>query len=166
MIRRRKFDDRFISLRLARLYFITLQDYQFRRLFRISSKKDGNLENNYCLMLECRLISIFYRTNFMSNIFEIIKFVKFGLVLFDFKKFKYVNNVINKFSFITCAIELVKKLKKQLYIRVKSQSILFNTPKFLFISYTFFYAYLRKLPIKKDFVYPFRLDIQRITGYN
>jgi hypothetical protein len=50
--RRRKFNKRFLSLRVARLYFITLKDYQFRSLFRRASKCDGNLESNYCLLLD------------------------------------------------------------------------------------------------------------------
>lgn len=32
---------RFISIRITRLYFLTFQDYQFRRLFKRASKMDG-----------------------------------------------------------------------------------------------------------------------------
>lgn len=39
--RRRKFNWRFVSIRLTRLYFLTFQDYQFRKLFRRASKMDG-----------------------------------------------------------------------------------------------------------------------------
>lgn len=164
--KRRKFNKRFLSLRIARLYFLTLKDYQFRSLFRRASKLDGNLESNYCLLLECRVMAIFYRTNFLHNIFEILQFIKAGHVYIDYKKATYVNNTISNTSRITCSKESIDRLRLLLKRRLDSQIILFNTPKFLFISYFFFFAYLCRLPIKKDFVYPFSLDIQRITGYN
>jgi len=123
------------------------------------------MENNYCLLLECRLIAIIYRTNFMSNIFEIIKFIRYGYIFFDFKKLIHVNSTFKKLSFITCFRPLVKRLKTNLLLRLKTESVMFNTPKFLYISYYFYYVYLRQLPLRKHFVYPFRLDIQRITGY-
>lgn len=45
--RKRKWSLRFISIRLARLYFLTFQDYQFRKLFRKAAKLEGNFEKNY-----------------------------------------------------------------------------------------------------------------------
>lgn len=45
--RKRKWRLRFISIRLARLYFLTFQDYQFRKLFRKAAKLDGDFEKNY-----------------------------------------------------------------------------------------------------------------------
>lgn len=164
--KRRKFNKRFLSLRIARLYFLTLKDYQFRSLFKRASKLDGNLESNYCLLLECRILAIFYRTNFMHNIFEILQFIKAGHVYIDYKKATYVNDSIKNTSRITCSKETIYRLRLLLKRRLDSEIILFNTPKFLFISYYFFFAYLCALPVKKDFVYPFSLDIQRITGYN
>lgn len=164
--KRRKFNKRFLSLRIARLYFLTLKDYQFRSLFKRASKLNGNLESNYCLLLECRIMAIFYRTNFLHNIFEILQYIKSGNVYINYKKETYINNNISNTSRITCSKNTIYRLRLLLKRRLDSQIILFNTPKFLFISYYFFFAYICKLPLKKDFVYPFSLDIQRITGYN
>ena len=164
--RRKRFDKRFLSLRLARLYFLTIKDRQFRSLFKRASKLDGNLESNYCLLLECRIMAIFYRTNFMHNIFQIINFVKKGNVYINFKKVKNINGTININSFITCSVNLIPRLQYNLITRLKDGLVLFYTPHFMFVSYYFFFAYLFKKPKKKDFVYPFSLDIQRITGYN
>jgi ribosomal protein S4 len=164
--RRRKFNKRFLSLRIARLYFLTLKDYQFRSLFRRASKLDGNLESNYCLLLECRVMAILYRTNFLWNIFEILQFIKAGYLFIDSKKAIHVNSQITNSSRINCSNKAIPRLRHFLIKRLENQIILFNTPKFLFVSYYFFFAYICKLPTKKDFVYPFSLDIQRITGYN
>jgi len=164
--KKRRFDKRFLSLRLARLYFLSIKDNQFRYLFKKAVKLDGNLESNYCLLLECRIVAIFYRTNFMYNIFEIINFVRNGNVYIDFKKRKNINGFIKNNSFITCSFKSIGKLQYNLLKRLKNKMILFYTPRFMFISYYFFFAFLYKKPTKKDFVYPFSLDIQRITGYN
>jgi len=39
--KKKKFNWRFVSIRLTRLYFLTFQDYQFRRLFKKAMKLDG-----------------------------------------------------------------------------------------------------------------------------
>jgi hypothetical protein len=52
-----------------------------------------------------------------------------------------------------------------LYKRLSLKSILFNTPRFLFISFRFWTVFLLKKPKKKDLVYPISIDIQRISGY-
>ena len=51
--KRKYFKKRFLSIRLTRLYFLTFQDYQFRKLFKRATKLDGNMETNYCHLLEC-----------------------------------------------------------------------------------------------------------------
>jgi hypothetical protein len=56
---------RFISLRVVKLFYLTLTYKQFKRLARIASKKDGLFEKQFCLLLEGRLISFLYRTLFL-----------------------------------------------------------------------------------------------------
>jgi len=111
-------------------------------------------------------MAIFYRTNFLSNIFEIIQFIKDGNVLINWIISTNLNSSVSISSFITCYRYTFKRLHLLLLRCLKDDIILFNTPKFLFISYYFLFAIIIKPPIKKDFVYPFALDIQRITGYN
>jgi hypothetical protein len=165
--KRRKISQRFLTLRLARLFFLTLKDYQFRALFKKASKLDGNLEHNYCLLLECRLISLFYRTNFMSNFFEIIQFVRRKNVLIDGRyTFTHLNASVPIYSFLSFSPKYKKRVKKSLRQRLLAKAILFNTPKFLFVSYLFFFACLSKMPCKQDLVYPVGVDLYRLTGYN
>jgi hypothetical protein len=49
--------------------------------------------------------------------------------------------------------------------RIKMQILLFPTPKFIYSSYKFFFFYILRYPTRKDLVYPFAIDLQRITGY-
>lgn len=50
--RKKKYNKRWLSIRLTRLYFLTLHDYQFRKLFTRARKITGDLESNYCYLLE------------------------------------------------------------------------------------------------------------------
>jgi hypothetical protein len=43
--------------------------------------------------------------------------------------------------------------------------LLFNFPRYLFISWKHWYLYILKKPKKRDIVYPISIDVQRITGY-
>jgi hypothetical protein len=38
---KKKFNERYTSVRITKLYFLTFQHYQFRKLFRRASKMDG-----------------------------------------------------------------------------------------------------------------------------
>jgi len=165
--RRRKLSLRFLSLRLAKLYFLTLKDYQFRVLFKRASKLDGNLENNYCLLLEGRILSLFYRTNFMSNFFEIIQFIRQKNILIDGKKTSiHLNYSVPLYSLISFNSKFRFRIKRNLFKRLKNRLVLFNTPRFLFVSYFFFFGCLCKMPSYKDLVYPIGIDLYRLSGYN
>lgn len=165
MRKKKKYNKRWVSIRLTRLYFLTLQNYQFRQFFYKARKLSGDLESNYCFLLECRLLPLFYRTNFLSDLFLIIGFIKHKHVFVNFKALSYVNARVNIGSLITFR----KNKRKLVYLifrkKVYLKAILFNTPKFLFMSYRFFFGFLLKNPVKRDLVYPISIDIQRISGY-
>jgi ribosomal protein S4 len=163
--RKKKYNKRWLSIRFTRLYFLTLQDHQFRQLFKKAQKLTGNLNTNYCYLLEGRLLPIFYRTNFLASLFVIINFIKNKNVLINFKKITYVNTLINIGSFITFRKKLKRYMFSFLYKRILVKAILFNRPRYLFISYKYAFAYIFKKLKKKDLVYPISLDIQRISGY-
>lgn len=123
------------------------------------------MEINYCHFLECRLLAVIYRLNFINSPFEIIRFIRDGNVFLDFKKVSYVNFPIPIGKFITINKLLESRIKSFLKRRLRFKAVLFNIPRFLFVSYKFMFAYLYKYPSKKDLIYPIPIDIQRITGY-
>lgn len=161
----KKWNKRWLSIRLCRLYFLTLQDHQFRNMFKLSSKLTGNLERNYCYLLECRTITIIYRTNFLANIFNCMMFVKRKRLFINDKPLSYINAVIPVYSLIKPADIWIPWIKYHLYKRLILKSVLFNSPRYLFISFKFWTVYLIKKPKKLDLVYPIAIDIQRISGY-
>ena len=150
---------------MTRLYFLTLQDYQFRKLFLRAQKLNGNLITNYCHLLEGRILPVFYRTNFLADLFVVFRFIQHKHVSVNFKKLSYVNAIVNIGSFITFRKRLQKYMFSYFIKRVYNYAVLFNKPRYLFVSYRLAFAFMFKKPKKKDFVYPVALDIQRVTGF-
>lgn len=161
----KRWNKRWLSIRLCRLYFLTLQDHQFRNMFKKASKLSGNLGSNYCYLLECRTITLLYRTNFLVNIFNCISFVKRKKLYINNSPISFVNATIPVGSLITPHKIWVSWMRYHLYKRLTLRSILYNTPRFLFISFRFLMVFLLKKPLRKDLVYPIAIDIQRISGY-
>jgi len=131
----------------------------------IAAEKDGLFQANYCLLLEGRLTSIVYRVNFLFSMFEIIAFVRNNNVLINNVLVNYVNYVTTVGDFFTFFPASHIKIRANLLKRLKTQTILFNTPRYLFVSYKLFFAFMMKHPMDKDLVYPIQLDIYRATAY-
>lgn len=163
--RKKKFKLRWLSLRLTRLFFLTLKDHQFRQLFKKASKMTGNLGTNYCHLLECRLIQLSYRTNYTLDVFHSINLVKAGFFWINFKSINFLNAVVPVTAFITVEKRARGMIRHILNRKLELKLFLFNTPRFLFISFRLWFAILTKKPKKQDLVYPISIDIQRITGY-
>lgn len=161
----KRWNKRWLSIRLCRLYFLTLQDHQFRNMFRSAGKLTGDLGTNYCHLLECRTITMIYRTNFLANIFNCIMFVKRKRLFINDVPLNFINAVIPVSSVIKPARVWFPWIRYHFYKRLTLKSILFNTPRFLFISFKFWTVFLLKKPKRKDLVYPISIDIQRISGY-
>lgn len=83
----------------------------------------------------------------------------------EFKNVRFVNFPVPIGKFVTINKSLEPRIKSFLKRRLRFRAVLFNTPRFLFVSYKFMFAYLYKYPSKKDLIYPIPIDIQRITGY-
>jgi len=162
---KKKFKYRFISLRLVRLFFLTLQYYQFRYMARVAGRMDGLFQENYCRLLEGRMISFLYRSNFLYNMFEIIAFVKLGNMHIN----NYVVSRVNYWFNVGDMVSLNKlhrgRLRNILLRRLILHSCLFNTPRYMYVSYKLMLAFMEKAPREKDLIYPIKIDIFRATTY-
>jgi len=116
--------------------------------------------------LECRLLSIIYRFNYTHNIFWLLRFVKAANNVFiDYKPVNFVNSIVPLGKLILINKKWFNLFDWNLKLRLKRRSLFFNRPKYIFISYKCHFGYLMRYPQKKDIIYPFNLDVQRITGY-
>jgi ribosomal protein S4 len=162
---RKNFKARFLSLRLVKLFFLTLTYRQFRRMAYLAAEKDGLFQANFCSLLEGRLVSVIYRTNFLYSMFEIISFVKDSNVFVNNILINYVNFVVRVGDFITFNEKHRSRFKANFFKRFKTQTILFNTPRYMFVCYKLFFAFMERAPMDNDLVYPIKLDIYRATAY-
>lgn len=164
-IKRRKYNKRWLSIRITRIYYLTIKDHQFRELFKKALKLDGNLDENYCHLLEGRLLYIFYRTNFMTDIISLMDFIREKNIYLDNILINFCERIVRVGEFITFRKKLKNKITKILTKRVLIRAISFNKPRFMFISYYFWFAYLLRKPKLKELVFPIAVDISRIRGY-
>ena len=146
----KKWKKRWLSIRLTRLYFLTLKDNQFRQMFSQAGKLTGDLVKNYNYLLECRTITLLYRTNFLVNIFNCIRFVKRRRLLVNNIPLSYINATIPIGSTIIPHIRWIDWMRYHLYKRLTLKSILYNTPRFLFISFRFWVVFLLKKPMSNE----------------
>jgi len=75
----KKLNKKFISLRLTKLFFITLSYKQFRRLGLKAKSNDGFFEQNYLILLEGRILSIIYRSAFMAIFFKLCNLLEMDI---------------------------------------------------------------------------------------
>jgi len=132
----------------------------------LARKRDGLFEMNYIHLIECRITSIVYRTSFYKTPFEILSVVKDGNISMNRKFIFYNNYIVNLFTLIGFRPSHKKRLYSNLLSRVKKRRILFNTPKFMYISYRLLLAYIKRIPNYNELIYPSSVDIFRVIGYN
>jgi len=164
-IKKNKLKHRFVSLRLLKLFYINITYRQFRNLAFKMRRKAGNFEENYLMTLECRLLSVLYRTSLIPNPFQCIQLIRQGYVLINLKNVWNINSKID----INCLLNFVPMFKKYIYInlikRLLKKRTLFNPPTYMFVSYVFLFSYMNRPPRRKDLIYPISLDIYRASGY-
>lgn len=157
--------SRFVTLRLVKLFYLTLKYRQFRCLAILAARMDGFFQTNFCLLLEGRLASTMYRTNLMISMFEIIDFVKRGNILIN----KCLTNLVN-FNMcigdvLTFLVDFGSKFKVNFKRRFRIKGFVFNNPRYMFVNYKLFFAFIERLPFNNDLLFPIKLDIYRATGY-
>jgi len=162
---KKKFKARFLTLRLVKLFFCTLKYNQFRRMAYRAAEQDGLFQSNFCSLLEGRLVSMLYRTNFIYSMFEAIAFVKSGNVFVNNVLINYVNYIVKVGDCLTFWEDFFSKFKYNFIKRFVTKTILFNTPRYMYVNYKLFFAFMEKLPQDRDLVYPIKLDIYRATAY-
>ena len=136
---------RFISLRLVKLFYLTLRYHQFRAYAIKASRSDGFFKFNYCFLLEGRLISLLYRSNFIISMFEIVEYVKRGKILINGFISNYVNKNLNIGDIVSFHNIDFLKLRSDFLKRLRMLGFIFNTPRYLFISYKLFFIFMEKI---------------------
>jgi hypothetical protein len=74
--KKRRLNRQFRSLRIVRLFYIMFTYKQLKKIIKKAKKKDGLFEQNYLLYMENKLPSFIYRSSFIPNMFDSLKFIK------------------------------------------------------------------------------------------
>lgn len=78
--RYKRWNFRFVTLRLVKFFYSILSYKHFRLMSRLAKKKVGLYEQNYLFFLEGRLINYLYRTGVFDTIFKSFFFIRSGFV--------------------------------------------------------------------------------------
>ena len=163
--RKKYLPERFISIRLVKAYYIILDYRNFRRMARVAARQDGNYENNYCFLLECRLFPFVYRTNFLINHFYIMKFVRDSNVFINYQTANNLNTLVHVGDFVNFFKSQHRKIRFNLLKRLRFGRFLFNTPRYLYVNYKLLFCILLRKPSERDLAFPIKMNIYRATGY-
>lgn len=164
--KRKRFRKEFFDLRLHVLFYVTLEHKQFFRMRRSAAKKDGYFQYNFFHLLEGRVVSIVYRSNFFSDMFDSIKHVREGFVWVNKRINTYVNSVISVGDLYGIFPSYVSRQRFIIARRLLSGAVVFTAPRFLHVNYNLLFAMFLSKPSMNDLVFPFRFNISRIQGYS
>lgn len=98
---RRPLKERFVSLRLVKLYYLRYSYRQFRTLARSMRRRQGAFEENFLLALESRAAPLLYRMTLLANPFHCLAFVRQGHMLLAFKTLNQPNRIIPLHQLLT-----------------------------------------------------------------
>jgi len=164
--KKRKFVKQILTISLIQLFYLVLRQDHFRKIAIKAKKKDGFYERNYIWLLEGRIVSVIYRLNFISNMFESIIFVKLGLIYINKTRIFHINYLVPLMMFIRFHPLIKGTIFWILFKRIRRRAILNCKPTYIYLSYFFLTFFFKRLPHTKEIINPFNLDIYRAAGFN
>lgn len=152
------------QIRLIKLFFLTLTLKQYRNLVIKARKLSADIVSNACSLLDRRLISFIYRANFYYSMFDIFDRVKNGSFSVNGRVIRYVNYLVDIGSIVRLKRVSIPIAISRIKIRIRNKSMFFHNPKFMYINYLFFFAFLERSPVLTNLVYPVSLDIRWLVN--
>ena len=157
---------KYVTRRIVRLFYLTLNYSNFRKLGKIAGKKEGSFESWYILFVEARLIFFLYRMNLIVNVFEIKKFLNLKKIWINSGIVTYPNYIIHPFDIVKIDKSILLETKYHIVQKLLNNLYYFNTPRYLFVNYNLLFALVFKYPQKKDISYPNKfVDLFRGLDY-
>lgn len=163
--RRKALKQRFVSLRLIKLYYITYSYRQFRTLARTMRRRHGLFEENFLLALESRVAPLIYRMTFLASPFQCLDFVRQGHVFVAGRCRHRPDDRVGLHQLVSLGGLGRRWIYHELAHRLGRRRLLFNVPPYLFVSFFFLFGYQRRPPVRRDLIFPVAVDFYRATGY-
>lgn len=162
---KKKMKKRFLSLRLVKLFYLTMSYRQFRRLSRLAGREEGFFQSNFCHRLEGRACVVLYRSNLVANMFMAIHLVKYSSIWVNKKLISSSNYLVKIGDIVTLFYNFCSLLRFHLFLRLLRKSVYFSMPRHMFISYKIFLITMVEYPKDQDLAFPTKMDIYRLSGY-
>lgn len=160
-----KFKKGFSTLRIARNFFIMYTYKQLRYLNKKAKRQDGIFEQNYLLLMELKLPNFMYRSSFIPNMFESIKFIKNSNVWVNKEFIPLIFYSIRLMDMVGFRILHKGYIYWEFYKRLRRKAFLFLFPRYMYISLTFFFIFCIKIPKIKDIINPINVDMYRVGSF-
>jgi len=155
----------FASLRVTRLFYIIYTYRQLKQKAKKAKKMDGIFEQNYILLIECKLPAYIYRTSLVPNMFDSINIVKKGNVWINKYFYPYVHYVVKPMDLVGFRVLQKSYIYWQFYKRLKRKAFLFLFPSYIYISFCFLFTLLLRVPLNKELINAFSVDLYRVANY-
>lgn len=155
----------FLTLRVTKLFYIIYNYRQLKNLCKKAKKQIGLFEQNYLLLMECKLPSFIYRTSFIPNMFESIDFIKASNVWINKFFISYIYYVVKPKDMIGFRVLIKGWIFWQFFKRLRRRAFIFLFPKYIYISIIFFLIILLRAPLKKEIINPISIDMYRLYNY-
>ncbi len=164
-IKRKK--KKFISKKLIGYFYLTLKESRYRRIASVARRKEGSWQSNFMYMIECRLVNILYRMQFLLNVFEAKHFVLSRNVIVNNKLKTYLNMHFAYADKIRVKYSVEESIRAKILRRFIKNYIYFNTPRYLLVSYRLMFAAIVGNARADEVAYPLRvLDVFRGADIN
>lgn len=152
-------------MRLVRLFYLSYNYRQLRRLILGAHKSTGFYEENLLFALEGKLMCFLYRTSMISSFFASMDFIKSDTVLVN-------NTPVGSIHHKICQGDLVhftrtgsSVLYVRLLRRLRKRASFFPPAPFLFVSFSMLCAYYTRAPRFRELIFPVRLDLHSVVNY-
>lgn len=155
----------YLAVRLVRLFYITYNFRQLRKLILGAHGKVGFYEENLALALEGRLMCFLYRTGFVSSFFSSIEFIRSFAVLLNGVFEIYIHHLIKVGDLITFDDHARAMIYVRLLRRLRKRAAFFPYAPYLFVSYPILCAYYLRPPRIRELVFPVRLNLHAVVNY-
>lgn len=163
-----------LNKKLFFFFFSNITLFELKKICKNLKKKSFFKFYNFIDILETRLDSILYRSNFFLNLKFLRKFIFWNNVLINkqkvIRKWFYLLKIGDYIS-IKYNLKLYHNIKKEMLFRLKKRNLIYNSNFYLFINYKLLFIYLYNKPsityfYKKLIYYPKNLNLIDILNLN
>ncbi len=163
--KKRRLNRQFRSLRIVRLFYIMFTYKQLKKIIKKAKKKDGLFEQNYLLYMENKLPSFIYRSSFIPNMFDSLKFIKKSNVWINKQFMYYISFTIKIMDLVGFRIIYKKYIYWNFFKRIRRKAFIFLLPKYIYTSYSFLMMLVLNIPLKINIINPIKIDMYRLSNY-